>query len=132
MSGRKGFLASLFDLSFASLIGTKVIAFLYVVFLIAGALLILAPAVALVGGTFRASFSAGPTVGLAMLVLSPLLFGLYAIATRFQCELMVALFRIADNTSKMAYYAQANPRQVAAEGIPVAVPPGQPPHGDAQ
>ena len=47
MSGRKGFFASLFDLSFASLIGPKVIAFLYVVSLIAGALLILAPAVAL-------------------------------------------------------------------------------------
>jgi hypothetical protein len=132
MSGRKGFLASLFDLSFASLIGTRVIAFLYVVALIAGALLILTPAIALVGGTFRASFSSGATVGLVVLVLSPLLFGLYAIATRFQFELLVALFRIADNTSRMAYYAQADSRQGAAEATPVATPSSEPRQGAPQ
>ncbi len=91
---QRGFFASLFDLSFTSLVATKVIKFLYVVSLI----LIVIYAVVLTIAAFRVSSALGAVV---LLIGAPLLSLLYIIYTRVLLELFMAIFRIMENTSEI-------------------------------
>jgi hypothetical protein len=89
----KGLLATLFDFSFSEFVTTRVIRFVFglgVVFSGIGALALL------VGG-----FSNGFGSGLLMLILSPLAFLLYVLGVRIWCEIIIVMFRIAENTSRM-------------------------------
>ena len=117
MASKKGFFESLFDLFFTHLVASRVIAFLYVVALILGALIIFGGAAlvafgsaALGGLVGELSARAGLLTGTATLlpiIASPLVYALFAICTRFSFELVVVVFRIAENTGKSAFYAQA-------------------------
>ncbi len=90
----RGFFASLFDISFTSLITTRVIKVLYVLALIGiGVGLFLA-----VVGAFSRSAGAGM---FALVVLAPLFGLLLVVYTRVILELILVLFRIAEHTREL-------------------------------
>ena len=107
MPHRRGFIGSLFDLSFRSLIGVRVVAVLYAVALLLGAVVIFGTAaVGACPGLFKAMGFVidPPPAGVRMLVvlLSPVAYLVYVIYARFHFEMMVVLFCIAENTAGMA------------------------------
>lgn len=95
MSENKGFLATIFDLSFSEFVTTKIIKALFILLLIASGL----GALGIITAGF-ASGSAGKVIG--SLILAPLAFLLYAIAARVYLEIIMVIFRIAENTQKLA------------------------------
>ncbi len=86
-------ISMLFDLSFSEFVTTRVIKVLFLLGVVFAALGTLA---VIVGG-----FSAGFGRGLLVLILSPLLFLLYVLMARIWCEMVIVIFRIAENTSRM-------------------------------
>ena len=90
----KGFLRSLFDFSFSSFVATKVVKVLYVlVVLIAAIYTLLLLAV---------GFRAGTGVGLLFLVVvCPLFFIVFVAVYRVLLEVMVVIFRIADDLAEI-------------------------------
>jgi len=90
----KGFFGALFDFSFSSMITVKIVKLLYVLALVGAGiwtLIFLAAAFADSGG-----------VGVVVLILSPVIFLIFAILSRVYLEMIIVLFKIADNTSAMA------------------------------
>ncbi len=91
----KGFFASLFDFSFSSFVTTKIIKVLYILAIIGagiGALFVL-----------FTGFASGRFFGvLFSFVLAPLYFVLGVILARVWLEIVIVLFRIAENTQKLA------------------------------
>lgn len=94
MSENKGFYGSLFDLSFTEFITTRIVKFLYVIAIIISALI----AIAFIG----IGFSRGSAVGVIALLLSPIIFTFYLLMARVWLELVIVIFRIAENTGRMA------------------------------
>lgn len=90
----KGFFGSLFDFSFQSFVFPKIIRFLYV---LAVVLMVLG----YVGGVIY-GFRTNTTTGLAALVLGPLAVLLYLIMVRTWMEIAIVLFRIYENTDRIA------------------------------
>jgi hypothetical protein len=91
---QRGFFSSLFDISFTSLITTKISKVLYVLSII------------LIGLTaflfIIAAFHQSSTVGLLVLVVvAPIMSLFYLIYTRVLLELVIALFRIMENTGEL-------------------------------
>jgi hypothetical protein len=94
MQDSKSFLAALFDFSFSEFITVKLIKILYVIGIIIAGI----AALIMIGGGFRASFFAG----LLALIISPIVFLLYILVIRIWLELIIVLFKIADNTKNIA------------------------------
>jgi hypothetical protein len=122
----KGFLASLFDLSFTSFITTKIIKFLYVVTLVVLGLVYL---LSVIG-----AFNENPGLGVVvLLIVGPLLFLLWAIYSRVILEFVIAVFRIMETNAELAYIARrqaggsAPPPAATAAGT--ALPQGPAPGG---
>jgi len=96
----KSFLNSLLDLSFSEFVTTRVIKILYVLLLVAsalGALLIL-----LTGLASKTLLGAlGGIVGGAIA------FAVYVILARIWMELLIVIFRIAENTTKLVGLAES-------------------------
>ena len=88
MSG-KGFFASLFDLTFTSLITTKIIKIIYLLSLIAIGL----TALLFVIVAFRVSSTLG---AVTLFILAPLAALFYVIYTRVALEFVITVFRIAE------------------------------------
>ena len=115
--GEKGFFAALFDFSFSSMITVKIVKLLYVLALAGAAiwtLIFIAAAFADSGGT-----------GVVVLILSPGIFLIFAIFSRVYLELIIVLFKIADNTSVMA--AASTTAASPASAVPPAPAAPQPP-----
>jgi len=98
---QKGFFASLFDISFSSLITTRIIKVLYVLILIAIGL----------GTLFFiiASLSAGGSNGIVAIILGPIFALLYVIFARVYMEIIIVLFKIGENTGEMVRLAGGTP-----------------------
>jgi len=94
---QKGFLGSLFDVSFTSLVTTRIIKVLYILVLIGVAVL------ALVYTVIAFQVSAGLGI-LTLLVLAPLGSLLSIVYSRVLLEAVIALFRIMENTQAMAQH----------------------------
>ena len=94
MAQNGGFFTKLFDFSFSEFITTQLIKLLYGVAIVFAGLFVLAS----IASGFQASAIVGPLV----LIVSPLLFVLYVIIARVYCELIIVLFRIAENTRDTA------------------------------
>ena len=90
----RGFVASLFDLSFTSFITTKLIKVLYVLGIIGAALTAL--------GFAFSGFKAGSLSGLITLVLAPILFLFGVIYFRVMMELVMVIFRAAEHVAEIA------------------------------
>ena len=91
----KGFFGRLFDLSFNEFITTKIITVLYVCAMIGAGVW---------GLTILFGFFATKSFGgiLAGLVLAPIAFQVATILARVWLETLIVLFRIAENTTKIA------------------------------
>jgi uncharacterized membrane protein len=100
MQDTKGFFGSLFDLSFTSLVTTRIIKVLYVLAIV----LIGLYALVFIAGGFSNSTSAGVVV---LLVIAPIFALVSLIYTRVLLEVIIALFRIMENTSELVARANA-------------------------
>lgn len=89
-----GFLTALFDFSFSRFITVKLIPVLYGLALIVASLGVLA----MVGAGFTRGFMSG----LFTLILAPLFFLFCAMYIRVILEVMIVLFRIAENVADIA------------------------------
>ena len=85
----KGFLGTLFDFSFSEFITTKVIKFILGLAMVVNAILTI---VFIVG-----AFQTGWLGGIIVLILSPLLYLIMMLISRIYLELIIVIFRIAEN-----------------------------------
>ena len=98
MQDTKGFFGSLFDLSFTSLVATRIIKMLYILAII----VIGFYALFFIIAAFNRSATAGAVV---LLIIAPLFALISLIYTRVLLELIIALFRIMENTNKLVIRA---------------------------
>ncbi|MBM3324923.1 MAG: DUF4282 domain-containing protein [Calditrichaeota bacterium] len=95
MNQAKGFWGSLFDFSFTDFITSKIIRILYVLLIIAAVVAALAAIVA--------GFTKSALLGVVtLLILGPLGFILAMICIRVYLEIILVIFRIAENTAEIA------------------------------
>jgi hypothetical protein len=113
---QKGFLASLFDPSFSSLITTKVIKVIYILSMI----LIALGALVLVVAAFSNSAGAGLFV---LVIVAPFVSLLYLIYTRVLLEVIIALFRIMETNAELVALQRAASSGPAAPSTPPPPPP---------
>jgi uncharacterized protein DUF4282 len=118
----KGFFGSLFDVSFTSFVTIRIIKVIYIITLV---LIGLAALVFIVAG-FADSVGAGLFV---LVVAAPLVSLLYVIYVRVLLEIVIAIFRIAENTANSVALlrAQASGSPVASQAAPPEPPPPPPP-----
>jgi uncharacterized membrane protein len=109
----KGFFASLFDVSFSSLVATKVIKVIYVLSMV----LIGLTSLVFVAGAFSNSVGAGL---FTLIVLAPLAALVYLIYVRVILEVIICIFRIMETNVELVSL------QRAATG-PATPPPAPPP-----
>jgi hypothetical protein len=100
MENTKGFFGSLFDLSFKSLIAMRIIKVLYVLAIV----LIGLYALLFIAGGFGRSTAAGLVV---LVVVVPIFTLVSLIYTRVLLEVLIAVFRIMENTSELVARASA-------------------------
>ena len=100
-SAAKGFLSSLYDLSFHAFITPKIIQIVYVLALVGVAM----GSLAYLGSAFVPEYSLfgppqEPSFGgiLLHIILTPIIFVIGSIGARIYLEFIVAVFRIAENT----------------------------------
>ena len=91
MTENKGFFGSLFDLSFSELVTTKIVKILYIIAIGLSGLLALSM---IIGG-----FSGSAGTGFGMLILAPIAFLLLVLSARIWLEIVIVVFKIAENTS---------------------------------
>ncbi len=111
----RGFWASIFDMAFTNFITIKIVQLLYWLAIILNALIAL--------GVFIGLTRAGGAGVVAGLILAPILFIILTILSRVYLEIIIVLFRIADNTAEMAASGRgptAPARPQASEGPMVA------------
>jgi uncharacterized membrane protein len=91
---QKGFLGSLFELSFSSMVTARIIQLLYALALIGIGLLTIV--------WIAAAFSASEAAGIIVLLFSPLIFLVMTIFVRVYLEAVIVLFKIAESTAEVA------------------------------
>ena len=114
----QGFLASLFDVSFSSLVTTRVIKVLYILSMVLIGLGMLV--------TIGAAFSNSAATGLVILILSPLIALLYLIYVRVLLELVIAIFRIMESNVELVALQRGGrpmPPSSGPEVPPTSAPP---------
>ncbi len=94
MQEKKGFLGALFDFSFSEFITIKLIKILYILGIIFSTIVAI---IFIVSG-----FNISTGVGIIFLILSPIIFLLYVILIRIWLEIIIVVFKIAENTKKLA------------------------------
>lgn len=87
----KGLFRRLFDLSFSQMITTKLVKILYIMAIAASGLM----ALSMIVGGFANSFGSG----LFMLIVAPIVFIVQILFSRIWLELVIVVFKIAENTS---------------------------------
>jgi hypothetical protein len=93
METPQGFFTTLFDFSFSEFIVPKIVKILFGLGILGAAIMSL--------GMIVKGFNAGVFAGLLMIILSPVFFVIGVILARVYLEVIMVLFRIADNTTKM-------------------------------
>ena len=94
MQEKKGFLGALFDFSFSEFITIKLIKTLYILGIIFSTIMAI---IFIVSG-----FNISTGVGIIFLILSPIFFLLYVIVIRIWLEIIIVIFKIAENTKQLA------------------------------
>ena len=116
----KGFLASLFDTSFSSLVTPRVIKVIYIISMVVIGLVALF--------WIAAAFTQSAAYGLLVLVIAaPLVSLLYLIYTRVLLEVILVLFRIMDSNVELVALQRASTPGVAAPPPPPPPPAPEPP-----
>ena len=93
MEEPKGFFTNLFDFSFSEFIVPQILKILYGIGILGSAIVAL---MFIVSG-----FHGGVFTAILAIILSPVIFVIAVILVRVYLEVVMVLFRIADNTSKM-------------------------------
>ena len=88
-----GFFGGLFDLSFSEFVTTRVIKVLFVILIILSAIAALG---LLIGGIAKGGVGA-----LLFIIIAPIAFFLYVLMARIWLELIIVVFRIAENTDRL-------------------------------
>ncbi len=99
MSDKTGFFKTLMDFSFSNLIAPKVVKFLYVVGIIVCAFTSLSMVVT--------GFATSVASGFLLLIFSPVFFVLMVIMARIYLEIIIVIFRIAEDLRKIANASEA-------------------------
>jgi len=104
---QKGLLGSLFDLSFTEFVTTRVIKVLYV----------LAIVMATIGafGLLMSGIAKGGGMAFFSILLAPIAFFLYVLMARIWLEVIIVLFRIAENTGRLVEQGEKNAGAGAAD-----------------
>ncbi len=89
----KGILALLFDLSFSEFVTTRVIKVIFIIGIILAAIYTLV--------FIGMGFAMGAAMGLLFIIFSPLVFLLCVLGARIWCEMIIVIFRVAENTSRL-------------------------------
>ena len=116
---QKGFFASLFDISFSSLITTKVIKVLYVLSMI----IIGLGALFFIGAAFADSAAAGVIV---LVVVAPLFALLYLVYVRVLLEIVIVIFRIMETNIELVELQRASQGGPPTGPTTTMPPPGGP------
>lgn len=95
MEINSNFFSSLFDLSFTNFITTKLVKIMYIISIVFSAII----ALMITAAAFSEGFLAGL---LTLLILAPIIFFINVIFSRLWLELVIVIFRIAENTGKLA------------------------------
>ncbi len=95
MEQTKGFFGALFDFTFTEFITSKMIRLLYILLIIAVGI----GTIVFIVGAFAKSAALG---ALTLLVLGPIAFIVGVICIRIYMEIIIVLFRIAENTTIIA------------------------------
>jgi len=125
-AARKGFLASLLDPSFSTLVTTRVIKYLYILLLVLFGLGLLGLIVAAIAGGSATSI-------VVALIIGPLVALVYVIYARVILEVILAIFRLLESNREIAFLQrqQLALMQQQAGGVPPVppypAPPPQPP-----
>lgn len=107
MDHAKGFFGSLFDLSFTSLITSKIIKLLYILSIVVAGIAALS--------VIASSFAASTTAGIfSLLIVAPLIFIVSVIYARVLLEIIIVIFRISEHAAEIA--AQGRSNQTPGEG----------------
>jgi hypothetical protein len=112
---QKGFFASLFDISFSSLITTRIIKVVYVIFLV---VLGLAGLVAIIAGITQGAGNA-----VAAIIIVPIALLLYTIFFRIYLEIVIVLFRIMETNQELVELTRAQGPGGAPPTAPMSSPP---------
>jgi hypothetical protein len=115
----RGFLSSLFDISFSSLITTKVIKVLYVLSMI----IIGLGALFFIGAAFADSAAAGVIV---LVVVAPLFALLYLVYVRVLLEIVIVIFRIMETNIELVELQRASQGGPPTGPTTTMPPPGGP------
>jgi hypothetical protein len=118
--GQPSFFASLFDISFSSLITTRVIKVLYVLSMVIIGII----ALVFIGGAFSNSVASGIIV---LLIIAPLLSLLYLIYVRVLLELVLVIFRILETNTELVRLQRGEATGGSAPPPPSSPPPPAPP-----
>ena len=94
MEDHKGFFGALFDFSFSEFVTTKIIKVLF------GLAIFIAAVVTII--YIAGSFASSVPLGILILILSPVIFLIYVILARVWLEVIIVLFRIAENVGEIA------------------------------
>lgn len=124
-AARKGFVASLLDTTFSTLVTTRVIRFLYILLLVLVGLGLLAFIVAAVASGDVAQI-------LVALIVGPLMALLYVVYARVILEVILAIFRLLESSREIAFLQRqtlATLQQQAGTGPapPLGPAPSPPP-----
>jgi len=106
----KGFLATIFDFSFTEFVTTKVIKFLLGLAMVVNVIFTI---MFIVGG-----FSNSTLQGIVFLILSPVIYLILMLFSRIYLELIIVIFRIAENLIKIR--ENLGSQQSGAAGAPDA------------
>jgi len=104
----KGFIGSLFDLSFTEFVTTRIVKILYILSIIGSGMM----GIALIIGGFAAESGAA---GILSLILGPVVALLYILTARVWLELVIVIFRIAENTGRLVEHQTAEGTQGQAD-----------------
>jgi len=102
VAGNRGFFGSLFDFSFRSFVFPKLVSFLYFVLF---ALLTLCAA-GIIAGAFLGYASEYEVSPWIVLAVTPFVYLLYLVILRMGLETAIVLFRIYENTTRIAERSQ--------------------------
>ncbi|HLB73888.1 MAG TPA: DUF4282 domain-containing protein [Sedimentisphaerales bacterium] len=94
----KGFFGGLFDLSFTEFVTTRVIKVLYILAILISAIVAL---ILLISGIAK-----GGGMAFLAIIVSPIVFFLYVLMARIWLEVIIVLFRIAENTGRLVEHAE--------------------------
>jgi hypothetical protein len=98
------FFSALFDLSFSDFITTKLVRVLYVLLLV---VIALALVFGVISGLVTMFSRGGFLAGLVTIVFAPIGAVIYTILARMWMEIIIVVFRIAENTTTIAKHLQS-------------------------